>query len=93
MPLPEEVKQQVIEKYRTSHNDTGSVDVQIALLTERIRQITDHLRTNKKDFHSRLGLLKLVGKRRRLERYLRQRDINRYRELIQELGIREQKPQ
>ncbi|MER3466112.1 MAG: 30S ribosomal protein S15, partial [Armatimonadota bacterium] len=66
MPLPEEVKQQVIEKYRTSDTDTGSVEVQIALLTERIRQITEHLRTNKKDFHSRLGLLKLVGKRRRL---------------------------
>lgn len=93
MPLPEEVKQQVIQKYRTSDKDTGSVEVQIALLTERIRQITEHLRTNKKDFHSRLGLLKLVGKRRRLERYLRQRDINRYRALIQELGIREQKPQ
>ncbi|MEW5883091.1 MAG: 30S ribosomal protein S15 [Armatimonadota bacterium] len=93
MPLPEEVKQQVIEKYRTSDTDTGSVEVQIALLTERIRQITEHLRTNKKDFHSRLGLLRLVGKRRRLERYLRQRDINRYRALIQELGIREQKPQ
>ncbi|MER3412685.1 MAG: 30S ribosomal protein S15 [Armatimonadota bacterium] len=93
MPLPEEVKQQVIEKYRTSDTDTGSVEVQIALLTERIRQITEHLRTNKKDFHSRLGLLKLVGKRRRLERYLRQRDIDRYRALIQELGIREQKPQ
>lgn len=93
MPLPEEVKQKVIEKYRTSETDTGSVEVQIALLTERIRQITEHLRTNKKDFHSRLGLLKLVGKRRRLERYLRERDINRYRALIQELGIREQKPQ
>ncbi|GIV01353.1 MAG: 30S ribosomal protein S15 [Fimbriimonadales bacterium] len=93
MPLPEEVKKQVIEKYRTSEKDTGSVELQIALLTERIRQITDHLRKNKKDFHSRLGLLKLVGKRRRLERYLRERDIERYRALIQELGIREQKPQ
>ncbi|RMG22422.1 MAG: 30S ribosomal protein S15 [Armatimonadetes bacterium] len=93
MPLPEEVKKQVIEKYRTSEKDTGSVELQIALLTERIRQITEHLRKNKKDFHSRLGLLKLVGKRRRLERYLRERDIERYRALIQELGIREQKPQ
>jgi small subunit ribosomal protein S15 len=93
MPLPEEVKKQVMEKYRTSEKDTGSVELQIALLTERIRQITEHLRKNKKDFHSRLGLLKLVGKRRRLERYLRERDIERYRALIQELGIREQKPQ
>lgn len=93
MPLAKEAKTEVIEKYRTSDADTGSAEVQIALLTSRIQQITEHLRTNKKDFHSRRGLLKLVGQRRRLEGYLRSKDINKYRSLIQELGIREQKPQ
>jgi small subunit ribosomal protein S15 len=93
MPLPKEVKTEVIGAYRTKDTDTGSADVQIALLTSRIKQITDHLRTNKKDFHSRRGLLKLVGKRRRLEGYLRKKDIEKYRGLIQQLGIREQKPQ
>ena len=93
MPLPKETKTQVIEKYRTTGTDTGSAEVQIALLTARIQQITDHLRTNKQDNHSRRGLLLLVGKRRRLEGYLRATDINKYRSLIQELGIREQKPQ
>jgi small subunit ribosomal protein S15 len=93
MPLPIETKATVIEKYRTSEADTGSAEVQIALLTARIQQITEHLRTNKKDFHSRRGLLLLVGQRRRLEGYLRRKDIAKYRALIQELGIREQKPQ
>ncbi|MBA3725361.1 MAG: 30S ribosomal protein S15 [Armatimonadetes bacterium] len=93
MPLPKETKTEVIEKYRTAETDTGSAEVQIALLTSRIQQITEHLRTNKKDFHSRRGLLILVGQRRRLESYLRQKDITKYRALIQELGIREQKPQ
>jgi small subunit ribosomal protein S15 len=93
MPLPKEVKTDVIGTYRTNETDTGSADVQIALLTSRIKQITDHLRGNKKDFHSRRGLLKLVGKRRRLEGYLRKKDIEKYRALIQQLGIREQKPQ
>ena len=93
MPLPKEVKTEVIGVYRTKDSDTGSAEVQIALLTSRIKQITDHLRTNKKDFHSRRGLLKLVGKRRRLEGYLRKKDIEKYRALIQQLGIREQKPQ
>jgi small subunit ribosomal protein S15 len=93
MPLPKEVKTDVIGTYRTKDSDTGSAEVQIALLTSRIKQITDHLRSNKKDFHSRRGLLKLVGKRRRLEGYLRTKDIEKYRALIQQLGIREQKPQ
>ncbi|MGI8923676.1 MAG: 30S ribosomal protein S15 [Fimbriimonadales bacterium] len=93
MPLPKETKTEVIEKYRTAATDTGSAEVQIALLTSRIQQITEHLRTNKKDFHSRRGLLILVGQRRRLESYLRQKDITKYRALVQELGIREQKPQ
>ena len=93
MPLPKEVKTDVIGTYRVKDIDTGSAEVQIALLTSRIKQITDHLRSNKKDFHSRRGLLKLVGKRRRLEGYLRTKDIEKYRTLIQQLGIREQKPQ
>ena len=91
MPLDKAVKQSVMEKYG-KEGDTGSTEVQIALLQSRIQQITDHLRTNKKDYHSRMGLLKLVGQRRRLEAYLRERDITRYREVIQELGIREVKP-
>ncbi len=93
MPLAPSAKKQVIENYRTKDSDTGSPDVQIALLTARIEQITEHLRSNKKDKHSLLGLVKLVGKRRRLEKYLRRKDVVHYRELIQKLGIREQKSQ
>lgn len=93
MPLATSAKSAVIEKHKNSEKDTGSTEVQIALLTARIHQITDHLRTNKKDVHSRIGLLKLVGQRRRLENYLKSKDITKYRALLQELGIREQKPQ
>ena len=82
----------MISQYQENPNDTGSTDVQIAILQARIEQITDHLRRNKKDFHSRRGLMLLVGKRRRLEAYLRSKDIVRYRQLIQKLGIREVKP-
>lgn len=92
MPLDKSVKQQVIETYAPSEGNTGATEVQIALIQARIEQITDHLRRNKKDFHSRIGLLKLVGKRRRLEGYLRAQDIVKYRELIQRLGIREVRP-
>jgi small subunit ribosomal protein S15 len=92
MPLNKELKLKVVEENRTSDTDTGSTEVQIALLQARITQITDHLRTHKKDFHSRRGLLLMVGKRRRLEGYLRSRDIAKYRELIKKLGIREVKP-
>ncbi len=92
MPLNPEIKQSQIETYRTADGDTGSTEVQIAILQARILQITDHLRTHKKDFHSRRGLLLLVGKRRRLEGYLRNKDIAKYRELIKQLGIREVKP-
>lgn len=92
MPLLKEEKAKVIAEYATKDGDTGSPDVQIAILQSRIKQITDHLKTNKKDFHSRRGLMILVGKRRRLEGYLRRIDIQRYRELIQRLGIREVKP-
>lgn len=93
MPLPKSKKQDILKQYQLAEKDTGSPEVQIALLTARINQITEHLRVHPKDFHSRVGLMKLVGQRRRLERYLRKKDIDRYRSLVQRLGIREQKPQ
>jgi small subunit ribosomal protein S15 len=92
MPLDPELKARTIAENATNEGDTGSTEVQIAILQARILQITDHLRTHKKDFHSRRGLLLLVGKRRRLEGYLRNKDVVRYRELIKKLGIREVKP-
>jgi small subunit ribosomal protein S15 len=92
MPLNPESKKNVITEYAQKTGDTGSPEVQIALLQARILQITDHLRTHKKDNHSRRGLLVMVGKRRRLEAYLRTKDVVKYRELIKKLGIREVKP-
>lgn len=92
MPLNPELKTSTIAEYATTSGDTGSTEVQIAILQARILQITDHLRTHKKDYHSRRGLLLLVGKRRRLEAYLRDKDIVKYRELIKKLGIREVRP-
>ncbi len=92
MPLNPELKASTIADYQTKEGDTGSTEVQIAIMQGRIQQITDHLRTHRKDFHSRRGLLLLVGKRRRLEAYLRRKDIAKYRELIKKLGIREVKP-
>jgi len=92
MPLDKAKKAEVIKEYAQRDGDSGSTELQIAIMQARIAQITDHLRTNKKDFHSRTGLLKLVGKRRRLEAYLRAKDIEKYRALIQKLGIREVKP-
>ena len=92
MPLEKTKKQSVIKDYAHGQGDTGSTEVQIALMQARIEQITEHLQTNKKDFHSLRGLLLLVGKRRRLEAYLRKKDIVRYRQLVQRLGIREVKP-
>ncbi len=81
-------KKNIIEKYRLHESDTGSPEVQIALLTERISYLTDHFKVHKKDHHSRRGLLKLVGKRRRLLDYLKSKDVNRYKDLIVDLGIR-----
>ncbi len=81
-------KKEIIEKYATHQGDTGSPEVQIALLSDRIRYLTDHFKAHAKDHHSRRGLLKMVGQRRSLLRYLKKKDINRYRSLIQELGIR-----
>ncbi len=88
MTLTKEQKQELIGKYGRSDGDTGSAEVQVALLTGRINELTEHLRTHSKDHHSRRGLLMLVGKRRRLLRYLQGSDIDRYRSLIQELGLR-----
>ena len=88
MPLSKVHKQKVISEHRLHETDTGSPEVQIALLTERINHLTDHLKTHKKDFHSRHGLLKLVGQRRRLLDYLKDRDIESYRAVIAELGLR-----
>jgi len=86
--MTKERKQELIAKYGRGTNDTGSPEVQIALLTERINHLTDHLRTHKKDHHSRRGLLMMVGKRRGLLDYLIKTDIERYRTIIAELGIR-----
>lgn len=92
MPLDKTKKATVIENYAKAPGDTGSTEVQIAVMQARIEQITNHLKTNKKDNHSLRGLLVLVGKRRRLEAYLRNKDVVRYRALVQRLGIREVKP-
>jgi len=86
--MPKEVKQEIVSKFGRNDQDTGSPEVQIALLTWRINHLTDHLRTHKKDHHSRRGLLKLVGQRRGLQRYLENKDIEGYRTLIKELGLR-----
>lgn len=83
-----EKKKEIIEKHKRSDGDTGSPEVQIAILTHRIAELTEHLRTHKKDHHSRRGLMKMVGQRRRLLRYLEERDIARYRAIVQELGLR-----
>lgn len=83
-----EKKSEIIEKFRTHENDTGSSEVQIALLSERITYLTEHFKVHKKDHHSRRGLLKLVGQRRRLLQHLKQKDITKYRAIIKELGIR-----
>jgi small subunit ribosomal protein S15 len=88
MSLTQEKKAELIEKFGSSAQDTGKPEVQIALMTERINQLTDHLRTHKKDHHSRRGLLMLVGRRRRFLRYLERSDLERYRSLVKELGLR-----
>ncbi|HJA40983.1 MAG TPA: 30S ribosomal protein S15 [Firmicutes bacterium] len=88
MALSQERKNQIINEYKTHESDTGSPEVQIAVLTAQINSLNDHLRTHKKDHHSRRGLLKMVGRRRNLLTYLRNKDITRYRELINRLGLR-----
>ncbi|WP_203362350.1 30S ribosomal protein S15 [Bacillus sp. REN10] len=88
MALTQERKNEIISQFKTHESDTGSPEVQIAVLTEQINTLNEHLRTHKKDHHSRRGLLKMVGRRRNLLTYLRNKDVQRYRELIQKLGLR-----
>lgn len=88
MPLDTAVKKQIVDEFGADENDTGSTEVQVALLSRRIDDLTKHLKTHKHDHHSRRGLLLLVGQRRRLLKYLRKKDIERYRSLIQRLGLR-----
>ena len=88
MVLTTDEKQKIVEKYQAHSKDSGSPDVQVAILTERINYLTEHFKTHKKDHHSRRGLLKLVGKRRRLLNYVQKRDVEHYRQLIKKLGIR-----
>jgi small subunit ribosomal protein S15 len=88
MSITAERKQSLITEYATKEGDTGSPEVQVAVLTERINNLTEHLKTNMKDHHSRRGLLMMVGKRKRLLDYLRNKDIERYRSLIARLGLR-----
>nr|WP_155931421.1 30S ribosomal protein S15 [Pseudodesulfovibrio alkaliphilus] len=83
-----EDKQKIVEEYKTCEGDTGSPEVQVALLTARIQYLTEHFKTHKKDFHSRTGLLKMVGQRRKLLKYLQNKDVQRYRDLIGRLGLR-----
>ena len=83
-----EIKAELIKQYGKSEADTGSVEVQVAILSYRIKELTEHLKTNQKDHHSRRGLLKMVGKRRGLLDYLKKKDIEAYRQLIERLGIR-----
>ena len=88
MTLTKEAKQDIVAKHGASESDTGSTKVQVALLTRRINDLTQHLRTHPKDHYSRRGLLKLVGRRRRLLNYLQREDLEAYRALIKELGLR-----
>ena len=88
MPLDSAVKSEIMTEYATVDNDTGSPEVQVALLSRRIADLTEHLKMHKHDHHSRRGLLLLVGRRRRLLQYLAKTDINRYRALIERLGLR-----
>jgi small subunit ribosomal protein S15 len=86
--LTPEAKREIIDRFKVNENDTGSPEVQIALLSNRINYLTDHFKVHKKDHHSRRGLLKLVGQRRRLLNYLKKRNVEKYQDVIKELGIR-----
>jgi small subunit ribosomal protein S15 len=88
MSITKEKRLDLVKQFGENENDTGKTEVQVAILTERISNLTEHLKENKKDHHTRRGLLKLVGKRRSLLKYLKRVDIERYRNLIKELGIR-----
>ena len=86
--MTKERKQEIINTYKREENDTGSPEVQVALLTERINELTEHLKVHKKDNHSRRGLLKMVGARRSLLKYLSDKDVQRYRDIVEKLGLR-----
>ena len=88
MAITTDEKQKIISDYKIHDTDTGSSEVQVAILTEKIKYLTDHFKTHAKDHHSRRGLLKLVGRRRRLLTYMKNKDVGKYRELIDKLGIR-----
>jgi small subunit ribosomal protein S15 len=88
MSLSKEQKAEIIAKYGVKENNSGATEVQVALLTQRINELTEHFKIHKKDHHSRMGLLKMVGQRRRLLDYLMRKDIDRYRQLIENLGLR-----
>ena len=88
MALTQEKKQELINTHQVHETDTGSADLQVAMLSERIQQLSSHLQSNQKDYASRQGLLKMIGKRKRLLGYIRKQDVTRYRELIAKLGIR-----
>jgi len=88
MPQAAEQKKELIKEYQTNEKDTGSPEVQVALLTQRIQYLTEHFKIHKKDHHSRRGMLKLVGQRRRLLDYLKKNDVDRYRTIIKRLGLR-----
>ncbi|MFQ5481740.1 MAG: 30S ribosomal protein S15 [Nitrospinaceae bacterium] len=88
MPLPKDKKTELIESFRQNDQDTGSSEVQIAILTGRLNYLNDHFKAHKKDHHSRRGLIKIVNRRRKLLDYLKREDLNRYQSIIQKLGIR-----
>ena len=88
MALTKEVKSAIVKEYQRDAKDTGSVEVQVAILTEEIKELTEHLKEHKHDYHSRRGLLKKVGKRRSLLNYLAKQDVNRYREIVKSLNLR-----
>ncbi len=88
MTVTAERKRELVSRFGRSESDTGTTEVQVALLTDRINDLTEHLRSHSKDHHSRRGLLKMVGRRRRLLQYLQRSDVERYRELVRELGLR-----
>jgi small subunit ribosomal protein S15 len=88
LTITNEEKKGIIDSYKVHESDTGSSEVQVAIITERIKYLTEHFKVHAKDHHSRRGLLKLVGKRRRLLNYLKKKDVSKYRELIERLGIR-----
>ena len=86
--LEKEVKDQIIKEFGRKENDTGSVEVQVAILTEQINRLTEHLKQHKQDYSSSRGLMKMVGRRRQMLEYLKKNDVNRYRDLVQKLGLR-----